>query len=127
MTIDDMRTVLNAVWNARQRWFDIGLELDLSVSDLNAIKTSNDNIIYKCINNMLIVWLRRSNPPPTWSALVGALRSPVVGCEELAKRVEREITDLGPAIKVQVGEFIGWHTCKYCVTLNVSDKIILGI
>ena len=122
-----MRTVLDAVWNARQRWFDIGLELDLSVSDLNAIKISNDNNIYKCFHKMLIVWLRRGDPPPTWSALVGTLRSPTVGYEELAKRVESDFTDSDSATEVQIGEFIGWHTCEYCIAVKVSDKIFLGI
>ena len=107
LTIRDLRTVRKAVWEAHQRWFDIGLKLDLSMSDLNAIKASHCNSVELCFSEMLTIWLKQVDPAPTWSALVGALQLPTVGYEELAKRVESEVTELGPATEVQVGEFIG--------------------
>ena len=66
---------------------------------------------------MLKVWLRRSDPPPTWSALIDALQSPTVGHKELAEYVK----------SVHVGKFIGWYTCDYSIMTKPSDKIILGI
>ena len=39
---------------------------------------------------MLIEWLKRSNPPPTWSSLVAALRKPTVGQECLANNIEHQ-------------------------------------
>ena len=77
------------------------------MSDLNAIKASHCNSVELCFSEMLTVWLRQGDPPPTWSALAGALRSPTVRCEELAKHVESEVTDSGLATEVQVGELIG--------------------
>ena len=105
LTTDDLRSVRDLVWDARAKWRVLGIELRLPVDDLDSIK-GNYYDIGRQFTEMLALWLQL-DPPPTWSALVGALRSPVVGCEELAKRVEREITDLGPATEVQVGEFIG--------------------
>lgn len=39
---------------------------------------------------MLIEWLKRSNPPPTWSSLVAALRDPIIGQEHLADNIEHQ-------------------------------------
>ena len=126
LIISDLETVHDAVRDARLEWFNIGLELGLSMSDLYMIKGSHRNRVDQCFSEMLTLWLQR-DPSPTWSALIGALQSPAVRYNELAKRVEREVIDSGPATEVQVGEFIGWHTCEYCIMLKVSDKIILGI
>ena len=125
MTIDDLRTVRDAIWDGRAKWKVLGIELHLPVSDLDVIKEDYFDI-GRQFTEMLALWLQLDSPP-TWSALIDALRSPTVGCEELAKRVEREVTDSGPATEVQVGEFIGGHTCEYCIMVKVSDKIILGI
>ena len=38
----------------------------------------------ECYTEMLKVWLRRVHPQPTWSALSDALKSPSVGCGDLA-------------------------------------------
>ena len=37
---------------------------------------------------MLILWLKRINPLPKWSAMVEALKQPTVGFENLAEQVE---------------------------------------
>ena len=121
MTISDLKTVRKAVWDARAKWFDIGCVLGMSVSNLDEIKVSYRNRADQCFSEMLTLWLQL-DPPPTWSALVDALHS--VGCAKLTRHLESEVTNSGPATEVQVGEFIGWHTCEYCIIVKVSDKII---
>ena len=37
---------------------------------------------------IILAFLRQAEPPPTWSAIVNALRSPIVNLTALAKRVE---------------------------------------
>ena len=59
----------------------------MDVTDLDAIKKDYENV-NEYFSEMLTLWLKRVNPPPTWSALVGALKEPAVGFEELAERVE---------------------------------------
>lgn len=39
---------------------------------------------------MLSVWLKMTNPPPTWEALVTALQMPTVAYPDIAKKVEEE-------------------------------------
>ena len=37
---------------------------------------------------IILAFLRQEEPPPTWRAIVNALRSPIVNLTALAKRVE---------------------------------------
>ena len=89
MTIDDLRAVRKEVWDARAVWKDIGIELDLKVTDLDVISETNHGNVNKCFSEMLTLWLKRVNPPPRWSVMVEALKEPTVGFENLAERVER--------------------------------------
>ena len=44
-----------------------------------------------CFTEMLSCWLKRSTPPPSWSALKEALNSPVVGRWDIAKEITEDI------------------------------------
>ena len=117
LTTDDLRAVRKATWDARAMWKDIGIELDLKVTDLDTIETNHGNV-NKCFSEMLTLWLKRANPPPTWSAMVEALKEPVVGFEDLAEQVETKFihqsskisdtTDSGPATGT-TGEMISYN------------------
>ena len=112
MTRSDLKIVHKAVCVAQTKWWHIGLQLGLNISDLDTIKASHHNI-EKCFTEMLTLWLKQGYPPPTWSAVAAALRSPTVGEGWLAKQVQRkylhvsDVTDSGRATKNQEGEFIG--------------------
>ena len=101
MTIDNLRAVRKAVWDARAAWKDIGIELDLKVTDLDVISETNHGNVNKCFSEMLTLWLKRVSPPPKWSAMVEALKEPAIGFEDLAEQVEHSVlsdaTDSGPA------------------------------
>ena len=107
MTIDNLKAVRKAVWDARVVWKDIGIELDLKVTDLDVISASNPRNVNECFTKMLTLWLKRVNPPPKWSAMIEALKEPAVGFEDLAERVECSVlsdaTDSFPA-KETTGE-----------------------
>ena len=116
LTIDDLRSVQRAIWDARSCWYNIGLKLGLDPDTLGAIRMDKRDNIDNCFTEMLTHWLRQVNPPHTWSALADALRSPTVGYKELliAEQVESmyvaDVSDSGPATEIQEGEFIGSHT-----------------
>ena len=42
----------------------------------------------ECFHAMLRNWARRSSPPPTWIALIEALKSPVFDRGDIAKVIE---------------------------------------
>ena len=41
-----------------------------------------------CFAEMLSHWLSRPSPPPTKEELIAALKSPTIGHEDIAKRVQ---------------------------------------
>ena len=85
--ISDLVKVQKAVWEARADWYDIGLGLTISADDLDAIQNDHHGISKTCFREMLKVWLRRSEPSPTWTELAKVLRSPMVDRGHLAEQL----------------------------------------
>ena len=56
----------------------LGLDPDV----LDTIKTSENNMSQNCLREMLTVWTKQVNPPPSWSAIAEAIEC--LGDEELA-------------------------------------------
>ena len=84
LSIKDLSKVQRAAWDARSKWCNIGLELNIDPGTLDVIERNNMDINDR-FRIMLTTWLRTVDPRPTWGALAEALRSPTVGCEELAE------------------------------------------
>ena len=64
-----LRELLNKV---SDKWEDIGLLLDLETGRLDAIKSDHrDSQV--CFREMLKLWLKQDDPPPTWPAIIEAL------------------------------------------------------
>ena len=78
----------NAIFEARDKWYDIGIELNLSFKTLNVIEKDCPNDCGRCLTKMLIEWLSSSYPPPTWSDVVDALSSRPVGEKRLAEDIK---------------------------------------
>ncbi len=82
---DDLVDVLTELLDVCADWENIGLGLRLKSGTLDAMKGP-----YKpkdCLRDMLKEWLNTS-PDPSWQSLIQALRSPIVGQESLARRLE---------------------------------------
>ena len=86
----DGKKVLDCLWEARTKWFHIGIQLDMEIAHLNAIRNKYRDEADFCFTEMLTDWLKRMNPPPTWEALVDALKSQMVGYEQLADTIEKK-------------------------------------
>ena len=116
MTSKDLSTVRDAVWDVRTKWMNIGIELHLQKPDLDAIEAVHRSDIGRCLTEMLTLWLKQVDPPPTWSVLVAALQHHTIEEGALAEQVESkyihqcskisDVTESGPEIKSQEGEFI---------------------
>ena len=87
LSTKDLRKVQRAAWDARAKWYNIGLELDIDPGTLDTIKRDNDNSDDR-FRAMLTTWLKMTEPKPTWEVLVEALQSPTVGCGHLADLIE---------------------------------------
>ena len=90
LTISDLKIVRAAVWEARTQWMNIGIELNLIKTDLDAIKvTIQGGNPGDCLTEMLTLWLKQVNPSPTWRVLVTALKQPTVGLQHLGEQIEK--------------------------------------
>lgn len=83
LTPDDIKVVRSAIYEVRSKWFDIGLELGITVNTLESIKKDNDDV-NSCFREMLVYWLKMVDPKPSWSTLIHALREPTIHENALA-------------------------------------------
>ena len=82
LSIRDLKQVRRLLHSISRKWYDIGIELELTSDQLLTIKANNDRV-EDCLREMLEVWLRTIDPPPTWTALGDALKAEPVN--EMAK------------------------------------------
>ena len=68
-------------------WEDIGIGLELKQGDLSAIKSDHQEC-KKCFREMLKLWLKQVDPPPTWSAIIEAIE--VFEYESLAEELRKK-------------------------------------
>ena len=70
------------------KWFNIGLELDVTESQLKIIETDRPGSEER-MRSMLDYWLNNATDPlPSWKVLVDALKAPTVCEKKLAKELE---------------------------------------
>ena len=65
-------------------WYNIGVCLHIPTGTLEAIQYDNRYVAEDCFRSMLKEWLKTEQPNTTWAALAEAMRSSIVGHEELA-------------------------------------------
>ena len=75
--------------NIRSKWYEIGLQLGVSVGTLNAIKKDYHSTS-DCLRETLTIWLKTSPSPPTWNNIVDVLRRSTVGELRLAADLEKK-------------------------------------
>ena len=85
LTTSNILEVLENVWEARQRWYNIGIQLKLKISDLDVIRQPGNQSADECVVEMLKFWLRRGGA--TWEALIDALKHKTVGYPILANQI----------------------------------------
>ena len=87
MTERDAAAVLEALLPAQTQSYLLGMELKLEIHEIEAIHTKyldpRDRLLH-----IILAFLRRAEPRPTWRVIVDALKSPAVNLTALAERVE---------------------------------------
>ena len=73
---DNIKEVLDEIWDYRARWKSIGIELRVDTGTLDAIEANNRKV-GGCLQEMIKHWLRNS-PRPTRETIRVALRSKLV-------------------------------------------------
>ena len=87
LSFEDFREVVNGVIDAVDKWHNIGIQLGLHEEDLRLIERRYSRQTDR-FREMVREWLTTGNA--TWSAMVDALDSRVVGEHFLAERLKNE-------------------------------------
>ena len=83
---EDLKSLHSELHPVSDKWFSLGVQLHVPIGTLRCIR--NDiRTVAECLLEMLTVWLKQINPPPTWNNLIKALESPPVGEGLLAQQL----------------------------------------
>ena len=66
-------------------WEDIGMMLGLNQGSLNSIKGDHPNQCKRCFREMIKLWFKQVDPPPSWSAIAEVIEA--IGYKSLAKNL----------------------------------------
>ena len=91
LTIDDLSALNEKLFQARTKWFEIGLSLNVDNETLKSINIRNHENPDKCLIEMLTHRVQ-AIAPLTWRTVCVCLRSPTVGRNDVAKGIEEEMT-----------------------------------
>lgn len=88
LTPDDAGQILNEILQAETASYILGLQLMLPLHTVDNIFADYDNTRKRFLQ-VIIAFLRRVEPRPTWRVIVNALRTPAVDLPALANTVEQ--------------------------------------
>ena len=88
LTEEDWSKIQNALHGRDSKWQAIGIQLNVSHSDLMKIRRDSGDNLEECNREMQIAWLKTGKA--TWRALLGALRSASVGLHEDAQSIQEK-------------------------------------
>ncbi len=80
----------DAAFSGRNKWYNIGIRLKISVADLESFKTNNPLNVEGCFIAMLNKWFD-NNDNCYLDTFLGALRSDSVGLSNLCSKVKEAI------------------------------------
>ena len=86
LNINHLGDVRAELFEARTKWYDIGLALKVPVTTLDSIEGQFGNHSDK-LRETLKIWLKTATEP-SWQDVVGVLKSPVVSEPKLASDIE---------------------------------------
>ena len=85
--MDDVGEVYTKLYDARDKWFNIGLALGIKFNTLKSIKREQPDYD-DCLREMLAHRIQ-SGGPLTWADLSGCLRHPTVERNDLANGIDK--------------------------------------
>ena len=82
----NLRTLLEELLSkVAQAWENIGILLGIEIGQLDRIKSDNANESNACLREMLKIWLKRVDTPPSWSEIANTLNT--LGNEVVASQI----------------------------------------
>jgi len=83
----DLKSLHSELHPVADKWYSLGVQLQVPIESLKSIRRENLPMT-ECLLEMLTVWLKCTNPPPTWNILTEALESPPVSEKLLAQQLK---------------------------------------
>lgn len=84
-----------------EKWYSLGVQLQVPTESLNCIEKENSNCeMTDCLLEMVVTWLKSTDPPPTWNILTKALENSSVGEERLAEKLKKKLYCSGTEVGV---------------------------
>ncbi|XP_064406837.1 uncharacterized protein LOC135351545 isoform X3 [Halichondria panicea] len=91
----DVKEVIKEI---RSDWYSLAIELDIDYATRKSLE-KDYRWVEPCFEAMLTHWVKRSSPPPSWSALVRALESSAIARGDIATTIKTKATsDISPDI-----------------------------
>ena len=88
-SIPSMKDMMEAFYHrVADKWEHIGIYLHFHMATLKTIAAQHQRDPHKCLIGILEVWLKRVDPPPTWSAIINAVE--FLGEEQLARELRKK-------------------------------------
>ena len=85
--LKDLKFLQNELCSVSHNWFFLGVQLDVPMETLQRIEMEHKQMD-RLLLEMLTVWLKQTNPLPTWNILTEALESPSIGEKLLAQHLK---------------------------------------
>ena len=96
LTSKDLNDVYKSLYDARTRWYDIGMELEIDPETLKCISIEQREVIDKCLKEMILFRLKFPFQFPsalTWKQVVESLRTKVVDRNDVANNIEQWLSE----------------------------------
>ena len=90
LVLDNLKQLLNLISDAKHKWFELGLQLDIKHAELKTLGKDNIGDTNACYTEMLAIWLKSINPRPSWDDLLTALENDSVQCGNLAEAIRKK-------------------------------------
>ena len=88
LTLNDLKLIFTELHEVCDKWYGIGLELDLSVDYLEDLEANFSVDESTCLRKVLVEWLKSKQA--TWASLIKVLNSDIVKGSPLAKALQRK-------------------------------------
>ena len=86
-----LKELMNALYHkVADKWKTIGVYLEISMGQLEAIAAKCQQDPHECLLMMLAIWLERVHPPATWITIIEAVE--FLGEEQLGKKLREKHT-----------------------------------
>ena len=127
LTERDAMAIFEELLEAMNQAYVLGLKMNLPTHEVDAISAAYTNARDRLLQ-VILVFLRRAEPRPTWRVIVDALRSPAVNLTALAERVEAAhfpdlmATRLPPPA---TGESVTRQSTMFLLLLSQQDHLLL--